>query len=188
MKNDCVMLAAGLSSRMGSWKPAVDVDGIPMIRRSISNAVVSTNRIILVGGYNFHALKQLAGDFSQVLLVENPDYARGMLTSVKAALNYIETESFFIALGDMPYINNETYTLMSQFPFKDALFPVFEGKRGHPVLVRSSIFQAIRRTPDHLMMREVLRDCLVSEINVDDPGIHKDVDKLSDIERNREKS
>ncbi|MBB6478563.1 nucleotidyltransferase family protein [Spirochaeta isovalerica] len=182
MRNDCVILAAGLSSRMGKWKPEVEVGGIPMIRRSISNASMTSRQVIVVGGYNFSLLSRLIGDLPHVTLVENTRYEKGMLTSVKTALNYIRTVRFFIALADMPYIQPETFSLMEDRFFEDALFPIYKGMRGHPVLVNSTVSSIIADAPETLMMKDILKSCRISEIEVNDPGILKDVDRLSDIE------
>jgi len=184
MKNDCVILAAGLSSRMGSWKPALEIDHIPMVCRSVKNAMVHSNRIIVVGGYRFGNLRDILSGIPDVLLIENPHYEKGMITSIKASLKHISSDSFFLTLADMPFINPETYALLAATPFQNALFPLYKERRGHPVLVALQLKDRILAAPDNHMMKDVLNKIPVSEVEVNDPGILKDIDRPSDIERN----
>ena len=54
-----IILAAGYSSRMNEWKPAIKINNIPMIIHSIGPMLNVCDRVILVGGYNFDELKKI---------------------------------------------------------------------------------------------------------------------------------
>jgi len=188
MKNDCVILAAGLSSRMGFWKPALEIDGMPMVLRSVLNAKVHSKQIIVVGGHRFGDLRDILAGIPDILLVENPHFEKGMLTSMKASLEHISSESFFLTLADMPFIQPDTFAILAEKPFRNALFPLYKGRRGHPVLVNLRLKDTILSAPDNHMMKDVLNRLPVSEVEVHDPGILKDIDRPLDIERNLNKS
>lgn len=188
MKNDCIIPAAGFSSRMGLWKPALLIDGIPMICKAVNNALKHTSRVIVVGGYNFHKLADLLEGIPGLKLVENRHFKQGMITSIKTGVEYIKTDKFFVTLADMPFINPETYNLMNHTDLEEVLFPVFKGKRGHPVLINSSLISQIRSAPANIMMRDLLKNSNIKEIEVSDAGILQDLDKPQDVERIQEKS
>jgi molybdenum cofactor cytidylyltransferase len=188
MKNDCIIPAAGFSSRMGFWKPSLPIDGIPMICRTVSNALKHTGRIIVVGGYNFEKLADLLKGIPNLILLENRSFKKGMMTSLKTAVDYVETESFFVTLADMPFIKPDTYEKLNHYQVEDALFPVFQGRRGHPVLINSSLIPLILSAPEEIMMRDLLINRKTKEIEVPDSGILIDLDNPRDIERYKEKS
>jgi len=83
-----VILAAGLSSRMGAFKPLMDVGGKPMILRVI-DMMHSTGaaRIVVVTGHNRQALEAALSPCENVECVCNPDYATTQqLESLRLAL------------------------------------------------------------------------------------------------------
>ena len=180
MKYDCIMPAAGLSSRMGQWKLLLDYNGKTIIENAISNAAGFTNNIFVSGGYRITELKDLIGENDQIQIIENAHYQKGMLTSIKAALPFIKTSKFFISLSDMPLIPRDIYLQMSFTNFSDALFPVFNKRRGHPVLVDTKLKEKIMSAPDSWKMKDVLKDCDVSELKVESDGIFFDVDTKED--------
>ena len=75
-------------------------------------------------------------------LVENPDHASGLASSLRAGLSAFPdaVEAVVVVLGDMPRITAahldglaEAYAGASPRPA--AVVPVFEGQRGNPVLL-----------------------------------------------------
>jgi len=180
MTFDCILLAAGLSSRMSQWKLLRDFCGKSIIQQSLENASVNCGKIIISGGHRIDELRNHLGESGNIHIIENPDYEKGMMTSIKAALPYVETSSFFISLGDMPLIPPDIYKLMSRQNFDNALFPVYEGKRGHPVLIRSKLRNIILNSDERGKMKDLLSRFDTSEIKVDNPGIMQDIDTDSD--------
>ncbi len=65
------------------------------------------------------------------------------------------------------------------------VLPVHEGRRGHPVLFSREVFEEIRRAPDAVGARRVVWDHEgdLLEVEVRDPGIHRDVDTPQDYRR-----
>jgi len=183
MKYDCILLAAGLSSRMEQWKLELQYNGKTLIENAIDNASRQTENIIVSGGFNYLHLNKILHDYNRIHLVNNPDYEKGMITSIKAALPFVKTDKFFIALSDMPLISPEIYLQMSSIEFDQALFPVYEGSRGHPVLIDTSLIDSILSIPDSGRMKDFLNTCSVSEMKVKDNGVLFDVDTMSDYRK-----
>ena len=176
MKYDCIHLAAGLSSRMGAWKLLLKYNNKTILQNSLDNALKYTGNVYISGGSKINELKENIQTNERIKIIENPDYEKGMFTSIKAALPYIKSDKFFIVLSDMPLIPPEIYKQMSNVEFSNALFPVKNGKRGHPVLIKSSLIDLISQFPDSGTMRDFLNSYPVSEIEVQSDGIFFDVD------------
>ena len=96
---DCIITAAGLSSRMGQWKMMLPWEQGTILDTSIKNALQFCSRIILVTGYRGNELHERYANQSNITIIHNPDYAQGLLTSVKAAVPAVQTEHCFLTHG-----------------------------------------------------------------------------------------
>ena len=135
-----IVLAAGRSSRMGSNKLLVDVGAKPMIRGSVEAVLASVARpVIVVTGHESEKVRSsLAGLI--VTIIENPDYADGLSTSLRAGLAAVPktANGAIICLGDMPLVAGpQIDKLISAFnpiEHRTIIVPVHGGERGNPVL------------------------------------------------------
>ena len=109
MSVDCIITAAGLSSRMGKWKMMLPLRDGTILDASIENALQFCSRIILVTGYRAEALQARYRHQESVTLVHNPDYEKGMLGSVIAGARAVKTEYCFITTGDLPCLHGDVY-------------------------------------------------------------------------------
>ncbi len=135
-----VVLAAGYSSRMGSLKPLLDLDGRPVISQvvcSLRKAGIQDVRI--VAGYNKESLLPVLEEL-QVRTIINDKYADGMFSSVLAGLGSLEPEvkAFFLLPVDIPLVRSQTLRYLAEklacYPGK-ILIPGFMGRKGHPPLI-----------------------------------------------------
>ncbi|WP_284973295.1 NTP transferase domain-containing protein [Atlantibacter hermannii] len=178
---DCVITAAGLSSRMGQWKMILPwQDGI-MLDASIKNARRCCSRIILVTGFRHQELAQRYIHDAQIKIVYNPDYQSGLFTSVQAGAAHVQTEYCFLTHGDLPCLDYAIFNNLWHLRGDYALMPHYQGKPGHPILLpRERLLQASRLS--HLRsMREALMagEYRVCEIN--HPEIIFDIDTPEDF-------
>lgn len=183
MKYDCIIPAAGLSSRMGDWKLMLKYKGKTILDHVLENASENVGKIIISGGYRFDELNKNITPSDQIEIIQNFNYEKGMITSVQAALPLVKTDKFFVVLSDMPLVPSEIFLQMSQINFSNALFPVYNGKRGHPVLIDSSLKSAISQFPDTGRMKDLLNSFDVSEFNVNTEGILLDIDTVMDYRK-----
>ncbi|MCL4858830.1 MAG: nucleotidyltransferase family protein [Caldilineaceae bacterium] len=90
-----VVLAAGLSSRMGQPKQLAEVDGEPMVVRAVKAALASTAEsvVVVTGAYAQPVTAALAsllqGAGNRLRTIVNPDYAEGQAGSVRAAVRML---------------------------------------------------------------------------------------------------
>ena len=140
MKSAAIILAAGFSSRMGSDKALLDLNGKPVLERIVSSyQAVGIGQIVVVSGQNHAALVQLC---LPVELVRNPAPENGMFSSIQTGVAALgpATDAFFVQPVDIPLVSPATLTgllaALQQNPAVDGVIPTFCGKRGHPPLLR----------------------------------------------------
>jgi len=133
--------------------------------------------VIAVFGFDAPRLMCLAP--AKVTPVENADYELGMLTSLQAGLRAVPDacDAVVFTLVDHPVISPSTVDRLFNSSAPIAI-PRFNGKRGHPVLVRRRIFEEFLAEPLTAKVRDVIdrHAEAIDYIEVDDPGISDDID------------
>ena len=160
-------MAAGKSSRMlnssiGQWKMNLPLDlqhpDKTVLDFALGNALHACQKVILVAGFQAEQLLEKYADDSRMELVVNTEFAKGMAGSIQCGLNAIEHDHCFISHGDMPFIAPEIYHHIWQFwrqqqeqqqgqfdqqPATEVVFPQYQNRSGHPVLISRKLFSAI---------------------------------------------
>lgn len=186
-----VIPAAGLSTRMGDFKPLLEFNGSTVIESAVSAALSCCGTAVIVLGKRSAELRELLQSRlkGRLIFAENPDYAStDMLTSVKIGIGELDRLSpniagFFISPADMPRIAPKVYrTLIAGFdPAKDeALIPVTGGRRGHPPLIASRLIPDILAYSGTDGLRGFYRGINIREIPIADTGILTDLDTPED--------
>ncbi len=135
-----VVLAAGLSSRMGSNKLLAAWHGEPLLRRSVAAVLQSEARpvIVVTGHEDTRVAEALAG--LDVTLVHNPQYGEGLSTSLRAGIRAVpgQCDGALVLLGDMPELSPRLLDRMiaafSPADSRAICVATANGKRGNPVL------------------------------------------------------
>lgn len=147
---DVVLLAAGRSSRMGGPNKLLALfDGRPLVRRTAERALGSkaASTVVVTGHQRDRVRAALSG--LDVKLADNPDFAEGLASSLKAGIARVAPEAAgaMIVLGDMPAVSSKDIDAMIDAFRKSAGRAVVRaahlGKRGNPVLLPRSLFPAI---------------------------------------------
>ena len=185
-----VVLAAGESQRMGSQKLLLPFGGKTVIGHVVDELRGSDiEAVYVVVG---HQGKRISDELSgrAVTIVTNPDYKRGMLSSVRCGLQALpqECETVLVALGDQPAITSELVNVMVQAfssTDKGILVPMYQGKRGHPLLFSISYRDEIVTSFDNIGLRGLLHAHPddIFELNVSTPTILSDMDHPEDYRR-----
>jgi molybdenum cofactor cytidylyltransferase len=118
-----------------------------------------------------------------VVCVENPDYAEGMFTSVLAGVRALpkRCRAFFIHPADIPMVRWQTVHRLAVFCKDSAalvFYPTFDGRRGHPTLIRSCLAQQIQQWTGTGGLRAFLQGCRAEslEFPVADEAVLLDLD------------
>lgn len=182
MSVEGIILAAGLSSRMGKFKMTLDIGGKTLLERCIDSMYEYCKRVIIVGGYRFEDIRSIADNYSKVELIYNENYTEGMLSSIRQAFRHLIEERFFFIPGDYALICRNTYiTLLEEEG--DILIPAYKGERGHPIMMKSINAERFLNDDRNITLRDFIRETGYKTIEVDDEGILLDLDTDDDYKR-----
>jgi len=193
MNIDCLIPAAGFSSRMGKWKMTLPYKETTIIENSIKNALTACNRVIVITGYRSDELVKLVQKTNSVITTINNNYENGMFSSIQAGVDLIDSEWFFITMGDMPNINENIYKSLLIAKDKnsnnfDIIRPIYKGKRGHPVLLHKKTIETIINEPHSSEMKNVFLHHRVLDIEMNIPDTFRDIDTPEEYRRILEKN
>ncbi len=168
------ILAAGRSSRMhGPNKLLAEFDGAPLIRR-VAEAVMSSRvdaTHIVLG----HQRDRIAAalDGLDLTFIDNPDYADGLSTSLKAAERALASQvnGLLVVLGDMPGVTaNAIDAMIAAFARSggQAIIRATDaGKRGNPVLLPRALFAGIERIEGDTGARHLVEGAALPVVDVE---------------------
>ena len=177
-----LILAAGFSSRMGSFKMGMDIGGISMIERTVLNMQYVCDKVIVVSGYKKEVIKDLLSGYENIEIVENENYERGMFSSVYAGLKMLDCDRAFIQPGDIPFVSADVHNALLA-DTEDILIPIYKGKKGHPVLINKPVIERILKEPEDSKLNELFRQYGYKTIEVFEDTIHFDIDDKGDYKR-----
>jgi molybdenum cofactor cytidylyltransferase len=178
-----IILAAGMSSRAGVFKMTLSINGKTIIENTIDNMLKACSRITVVGGYNIDRLRPIIEQYSVVELVYNENYHHGMFSSVIKGISCIKEERFFLVPGDYPLIDFRVYRELLKYEKEDIVIPVFEGKKGHPVLFSRNIAKELMNNVHYDNLRDFIRSRKAFLVPVDFREILMDIDTIEDYHR-----
>lgn len=157
-----VVLAAGMSTRMGRNKLLLNFRDKPLVVHAVDTLLASkVDEIIVVLGHEsekvWDQLEAYASqvsdgaEASRVRLVKNPDYRDGLSTSVRAGVQAVSAEAgaIMIYLADQPLIEpGDVDRIIAAFAAAKAenkaiVVPFFKGERGNPVILDATLRDSI---------------------------------------------
>ena len=186
-----LILAAGRSSRFieknggGPSKLLASIGGEPMIARVVKAALASKARpvMVVVGHQQGEVRAALAG--LGVTIVENPDYAEGISTSLKAGLAAMppDVDGALVQLGDMPSVPaaalDKLVAAFNPLEGRSIVVPTAAGKRGNPVLWGRGYFAEMATVRGDVGARHLIGAYpeAVAEVAMEDDGVLLDIDE-----------
>ena len=179
MKTGALLTAAGLSSRMGRFKPMLPLGRDTIIRRGVKTLLAAgCAPIVVVTGYRAAELEAHLSDLP-VNCVYNPDYAVcDMLASVKLGLRALEGRcgQLLFTPADVCLYGEETARALIGSGER-LCRPCCGGRRGHPVLISASLIPQILAYDGAGGLSGALAGLgCAAELEVDAPGILLDAD------------
>ncbi len=158
-----LIAAAGNSSRMGSDKAFLNINGEYFIQNLIKKLSSICKEVIVVAGENYHNietyLKEDGYSFQvDVKLIKNENYQAGMFSSLQKGLSKINNADWvlyhFIDQQSLPIDFYEDLILQTDEKF-EWIQPSFEGRKGHPILLSNKIFNRIISAEDFTNLRDL---------------------------------
>ena len=185
--NWAIILAAGSSRRMGTQKMLLPFDESTIIETVINNVLnTMIDNVMVVLGADHNKIRSVI-DYLPVQFCHNEQHEMGMLSSVMCGFRSLPEDAnvALVYLGDQPGIPSiVTDAILEAYneEFHGIVIPVYNHRRGHPLLVDLKYRMEIQkldleqglRSLMHLFPEDVL------EVEVDEPGILIDIDTKED--------
>ena len=173
------ILAAGESRRMGEPKALVSVQGLTFVEHLFAATRlprVGITRIIL-GAHAAEISAKLK--FDPAMIVVNPDWPRGQLSSIHAAIRSLPahaTDGIILCPVDHPLVSRHLISaLIAQFDSsrKAIALPTYRGKRGHPVIFRATLYDELLAASPGVGARQVVwaHSQQIQEVPTEEEGV-----------------
>jgi molybdenum cofactor cytidylyltransferase len=147
-----VILSGGSSSRMGSPKALLPYQGRPFLEHLLQIArhpKIGVRRVVL-GAHAEPIAKEVHLSADEIVI--NDQWEKGQLSSIQAGIRSLPrgTDGILLCLIDHPLISEGLVNeLIEAFYTKHApvVLPVYEGRRGHPVIFGATLYDEILKAP-----------------------------------------
>jgi molybdenum cofactor cytidylyltransferase len=189
-----VILAAGLSSRMGRSKPLLPLaNGETFVTRIVRSFVeAGVDDVVVVLGHEADAVAaKLIESGVPARFVVNEAYQTGQLSSVLRGLNAIDrpgVRAMLLTLVDVPLVSPATIrAVVDRYKATNApiVRPVRGVEHGHPVLIDRALFPSLRAADPAIGAKPIVRGHVsaAGDVTVDDEGAFFDIDTPEAYER-----
>jgi molybdenum cofactor cytidylyltransferase len=185
-----IILAAGRAARMGRPKQLLDWGGRALVRVAAEHALAAPLDQVLVvaGAARDDVAAALAG--LPLRIVDNPDYAVGQSTSLRAGIAALgpEVAAALVMLGDQPFVTPVILgRIIAEWRSTGAAIvaPVYAGQRGNPVLFARALFPELLAISGDQGARGVLAadPSRIRPVPFDDDRPRADIDTPEDYAR-----
>ena len=182
-----ILLAAGEGKRMGRPKLLMPFGRYTVLEQTIDNLLSSNvDEVVVVLGARAGEIKHVIAD-RPVKVMINPDYHRGMSTSLIAGLKQVDgkAQKVMVALADQPLIDGETYNRLIEASLgcdKGIVVPTYQTKRGNPVIFSIKYKNELLGLEGDVGGREILKKHPddIFEVAVDSESVNIDINTLDD--------
>ena len=177
-----VILSAGESSRMGSPKALLAYRGTTFLEHLVNLLQGRVEPLLVVLGHGADRIRAAVRLPPQVRVLLNQDYRLGQLSSLQTAIRALEgspVSGLLVVPVDHPAVEPEVVAaLLDAFAAEqpEVLVPIFEGRRGHPVIFSLRLFAELLAAPLEEGARAVVRRHTARELPINDAGILADID------------
>ncbi len=185
-----IVLAAGLSSRMGALKQLLPFENHTVVEQVVSVLrVCAVDEIVVVLGHRHAEIADVLSKWD-VRATVNPGYTEGMIGSIKHGWATVNphADGVMHVLGDQPQLEASVVReLIAAHRASHAgiLVPLFGRQRGHPLLLDARYREEIIGLSEAATMRDVLRAhaAEVQTVPVQTDSILRDMDTWIEYER-----
>jgi molybdenum cofactor cytidylyltransferase len=165
-KIGAIVLAAGMSRRMGQPKLLLSLKEKPLFRYALEQTIrTKLDPVVLVGGQHIINFQREAADLQGIVFLTNKHFSKGMSSSLKMGINQIkdQAEAFMIFLADQPFVPDFVIQSMLQRYYEEKengtliVRPQYDGALGHPILIDKSLFSEFLKLEGDQGGKEVLK-------------------------------
>ncbi len=180
-----LVLAAGKAARFGADKrEALLPDGRTVLETTLANCRASGMPVLVCVGQGDELLPRRPFG-RNIAWLQCHRAGEGMGGTLAEAVGQIPGwQGALVALADMPWITPASFRAVAGQLAQDCMVvPVYRGRRGHPVGFGSDFFPALAALGGDAGARQLLdaNPDRVRELPLADAGIHRDIDRPSDL-------
>jgi len=193
MKLSGLLIAAGLSERMGMFKPLMHYNSSPFIVNITEKLLNVCENVLIVTGYRNAEVESTiqyafrdAMLFPRVSLVHNSEFEKGMFTSLKRGIEKLDNPEWVLYhFVDQPVHKIRFYKDLAQQIEEgyDWIQPVYMGTEGHPVIFNNKVMKIISGSSADSNLRLIKNDKEIRKKNWNCkyPEILNDFDTPEDL-------
>ncbi|EJP21473.1 MobA-like NTP transferase domain protein [Peptostreptococcaceae bacterium AS15] len=183
-----IILASGLSKRMGQNKLLMDFKGKKMYQHCINSVKkCDIKQKIVVSAYD--EILEYARDMGDFTIVKNENQALGQSQSIKMGIAKVNPCLGFVFLpSDMPFIAEIFLNKVCDFFMKDTsciVVPRVEGKNSMPTIFPFSLYDELSNISGDIGGRDIIKANLskVRYFDVKDGQVLQDIDTMEELEK-----
>jgi len=147
LSHPVLILAAGLSRRMGFPKVLLAQNGQPVLRKMVDELRQAGWGQVAVGISELDLSETIAASAPGVEIILNPEPERGMISTLRLGLDWAGEEAAGILAWpvDHPLVKRETLRRILQASSRgNVIIPVYDGRKGHPTWWGRCAWNALR--------------------------------------------
>lgn len=163
-KSAIVILAAGNSSRLGSPKQLLEINGEKLLTHVVTQACNSkADDVYVVLGSGADLLSSLITT-NEVKVIINEDWIKGMGNSIKKGIGEIQKQGIYdaviVSVSDQPFLTSNVFNqLLAQTGDQEIIASAYsDGNFGPPTLFRKSIFSQLLKIADSAGAKSVIKN------------------------------
>lgn len=154
-----IILASGMSKRLGENKLLVDFNGKPMVYWAIKAVKESSiENIMLI--YKDEEVEKIGKSFN-IKTILNERYMLGQSEGIKLGVNSsLEEDGFMFILGDQPFLTSKTLDEMKTVFQKEnkIIIPRYKGRRGSPNIFPRRFIRALLELEGDIGGRKIIKN------------------------------
>jgi molybdenum cofactor cytidylyltransferase len=169
-----IILAAGTSGRMGYPKAALKFNDDANFTQHLCNQFVNAGCekvVVVINEDTAQIFSENNVSFPQNIVIvinDNPDYGR--FYSLQLGLNNCSNaDAVFITNADNPFADPDLLLkLQANLDSADYVYPVFNGKGGHPIVISSKVIaEILRKDYNNIILKDFLHQFKAKSIETD---------------------
>jgi CTP:molybdopterin cytidylyltransferase MocA len=176
-----LVLAAGEGRRFGGTKQLASFRGRPLLEHALEAMAAVSPRVVVLG----HAAEEIraAVDLHGATVVVCEDWASGQAASLRAGLDALAScDGVVVVLGDQPGITPEAIEAVALAAGdEDAVRAVYDGRPGHPVLLRRALIERAGELHGDVGFRDLLEGATVRELELGGLADPADIDTREEL-------
>ncbi|PDH32504.1 MAG: molybdopterin-guanine dinucleotide biosynthesis MobA [Halieaceae bacterium MED-G27] len=182
-----LIMAAGESRRFGSCKLLANIDGKPMLQRSIELAQSTDASLIRVVTGRWHQevkQAQTSGLIDDIDLIYNSDWQQGLGNSIATGISQVASlcDEALVLLADQVRVSGEDLKRLTLRDDKNQIACASYSKTlGPPAIFPAQFFPELEKLSGDKGAKALLAELTATHCQIDIPSASLDVDVLSDL-------